>query len=234
MTSIAGQRVGDPAIDVARHREDVAVGEEIVRHKLSVRFVHWSVAATFLLSLISGLPIWTPVFGWMAGLLGGLSVCRVLHPYAGLLFFGLSGALFAQWIGRMRLERDEWGWLGPRLVRYMRWDVQPHEHTGKYNGGQKVYFWAVSLGALVLLLSGVVLWFPTAVSAPLHWAAVIVHDVTFVVFTVGLVFHVYLGSAAEPGTFRSMVRGTVTRDWARFHHPGWYEEVTGEEVRRER
>ena len=234
MTTLAERQLGDPAVRLARRREDVAVGEEIVRHRLSVRLVHWSVAATFLLSLISGLPIWTPVFGWMAGLLGGLSVCRVVHPYAGLAFFGLSCALFAQWVGRMRLERGEWGWFGPKLVRYMRWEEQPDARTGKYNGGQKLYFWAVSLGALVLLLSGVVLWYPTEVSAPLHWTAVIVHDAAFVLFTAGLVFHVYLGTAAEPGTFQSMIRGTVTRDWARFHHPGWYAEVTGEEVRRER
>jgi cytochrome b subunit of formate dehydrogenase len=30
-----------------------------------------------------------------------------------------------------------------------------------------------------------------------------------------------------PGTFRSMVRGTVTRAWAWTNHPGWYREVTG-------
>ena len=31
----------------------------------------------------------------------------------------------------------------------------------------------------------------------------------------------------EPGTFRSMVRGTVTTAWARLHHPRWYREVAG-------
>jgi formate dehydrogenase subunit gamma len=52
------------------------------------------------------------------------------------------------------------------------------------------------------------------------------------VFVVAIVFHVYLGTAAEPGTFRSMVRGTVTRPWARLHHPRWYREVLGEDTRR--
>jgi cytochrome b subunit of formate dehydrogenase len=42
-----------------------------------------------------------------------------------------------------------------------------------------------------------------------------------------IIGHIYLGTAAEPGTFASMVRGTVTKDWARLHHPKWYREVTG-------
>jgi formate dehydrogenase subunit gamma len=45
------------------------------------------------------------------------------------------------------------------------------------------------------------------------------------------VLHIYLGTAAEPGTFRAMIRGTVSRRWARFHHGRWYREVTGEEPR---
>jgi formate dehydrogenase subunit gamma len=46
-----------------------------------------------------------------------------------------------------------------------------------------------------------------------------------VLFTIAIVFHVYLGTAAEPGTFQAMTRGVVSRQWARFHHPGWYREV---------
>jgi len=42
---------------------------------------------------------------------------------------------------------------------------------------------------------------------------------------------IYLGTAAEPGTFRAMTGGTVTTDWARLHHPRWYKEVTGEQAR---
>lgn len=37
-----------------------------------------------------------------------------------------------------------------------------------------------------------------------------------------------LGTAAMPGTFGSMTRGTVTKAWARLHHPRWAREVMGE------
>src|SRR5204863_8305760 len=93
----------DPAVLVARDDEDVVVGEEIVRHRLASRVVHWTVALGFFLSLATGMPIWMPLFGWMAALFGGLSVCRVLHPWFGLAFFGASAVMFFEWIGDMVL-----------------------------------------------------------------------------------------------------------------------------------
>jgi hypothetical protein len=47
-------------IVVARDRDNVVVGDEIVRHRHVTRLIHWSVAVTFFLALISGMPIWTP------------------------------------------------------------------------------------------------------------------------------------------------------------------------------
>jgi formate dehydrogenase subunit gamma len=217
---------------VARAREDVAVGQEIVRHRLSSRAIHWTVAFFFFLALLSGLPIWTPLFGGMASLFGGLAVCRWLHPWAGLVFVAVSVVMFVHWRGDMRLQGRDREWLRPRTIAaYMRHERADPE-MGKYNGGQKLFFFAVTLGALALLLSGVVLWFPLRFPQLARAFAILLHEVTFILFTVAIVFHVYLGTAALPGTFRSMTRGTVSKAWARLHHPGWYRDVTGEGRRR--
>jgi formate dehydrogenase subunit gamma len=223
----------DPVVLRARRTEDVVVGAEIVRHRLASRAIHWAVALFFFLALFSGLPIWTPVFGWMAHLLGGLHVCRWLHPWAGVLFFAAAGVLFVHWLGDMRLEPKDREWLRPRkLVEYMTHRGEEDPEVGKYNGGQKLFFFAAGLGALGLLLTGVVMWNPLSFPQVVRELAILLHDVTFILFVVAIVFHVYLGTAAEPGTFHSMVRGTVTRPWARLHHPRWYREVMGEESRR--
>ena len=148
-----------------------------------------------------------------------------------LLFFIFSIAMFVQWLSDMHLEPSEKDWLGPKALQYMRYETDD-ANVGKYNGGQKLYFWAVSLGAVGLLLSGLMMWFPRAFPRILMELAYVIHDITFILFALSLVFHIYLGTAAEPGTFRSMIRGTVTRAWARLHHPRWYREVTGEEPRR--
>ena len=201
------------------------MGRAIVRHRLASRVIHWAVAFFFLVCLLSGLPIWTPVFGWMAGLLGGLSVCRVLHPWAGLLYFAASLGMFLNWQREMRLEPKDREWLGPKALRYMSLQEQDPD-VGKYNGGQKLFFFAVSLAALGLLLSGVALWWSASLTQPIRVAGILLHDVTFILFAAAIVLHIYLGTAAEPGTFRSMTRGTVSAAWARWHHPRWHREVT--------
>jgi len=219
------------AVVLARTAEDIVVGDAIVRHRLASRVMHWAVAFFFLVCLLSGLPIWTPVFGWMAGLLGGLSVCRVLHPWAGVLYFAASLGMFLNWQREMRLLPKDREWLGSKVVRYMSFQEQDPE-VGKYNGGQKLFFFAVSLAALGLLASGMVLWWSTSLSQPLRVAGILIHEVTFILLAMAVVLHIYLGTAAEPGTFRSMTRGTVSAAWARFHHPRWFREVTNGDAHR--
>ena len=223
---------GDTAVVRARQKEDVVVGNEIVRHRLASRVIHWSVAILFFISLFSGLPIWTPLFGWMATFFGGLSVCRWLHPWAGIGFSIAALVMFAHWFSDMHLEAGDREWLTPRgISRYFEYRGEDSQ-VGKYNGGQKLLFWAASIGALGLLLSGLVIWFPQQFGQWLRELSYIVHDVTFILFFEMIIGHIYLGTAAEPGTFGSMMRGTVTKSWARLHHPRWFREVTGEKQKR--
>jgi len=222
----ADNGMGDAAMALARTTEDVAVGDEIVRERLSSRVVHWTVALTFFVCLFTGLPIWTPYLGFLASLFGGLHVCRWLHPWSGVAFAAASVLMFVQWVSQMKLTPADREFITPRgMLRYFQYRNQDAD-IGKYNGGQKMLFWAAALGALGLLLSGVVMWFPLQFGQPLREASYLLHDVAFSLFFAMIIGHIYLGTAAEPGTFRSMVRGTVTRSWARLHHPRWYREVT--------
>jgi formate dehydrogenase subunit gamma len=232
MSGVLGGQHGHRAIAAARHRDNIAVDDVIVRHRLATRLIHWSVSVTFLIALFSGMPIWTPLFGWMAALVGGLHTARVIHPYAGVLFFIASIFQFFHWLPDMHFRSEEKGWFGPTLLRYMRWETEPSPAEGKYNGGQKMFFYAACLAALGLLLTGIPIWFPLQFpSLLLRETCILLHDIIFILLTVSVVGHIYLGTAAEPGTFRAMTRGTVTRAWARFHHPGWFRDVTEKENR---
>jgi formate dehydrogenase subunit gamma len=216
----------DTPVVVARHRENVVVGQEIVRHRRASRLIHWTVAVTFFLGLITGMPIWTPIFRWMASLVGGLEVARIIHPYAGAAFFIISAVQFFHWLGDMHFTADEKGsWRPSKLLAYMRYEDDPAVRGGKYNPGQKVFFYSVCLGALGLLISGIVMWWPLTFPPIVRELAYLLHDITFIFFLVGIVVHIYLGTVAEPGTFRSMTRGTVSRQWARLHHPGWFQDL---------
>ena len=227
--STANPQLGlDVAAIKARDAEDVFVGNEIVRHRLSSRVIHWCVSVTFFLCLATGLPVWTPVFGWMATFFGGLAVCRILHPFLGLAFALASLVMFFHWNREMTMTKKERSWVGPKLLEYLR-DEANHAEIGKYNGGQKVFFYTSGLGAFGLLVTGVVLWYPEYFPRWAREGSILLHDFTFSLFAISIVFHIYLATVAEPGTFNSITRGTVSRAWARIHHPKWYRDLTGQD-----
>ena len=70
------------------------------------------------------------------------------------------------------------------------------------------------------------MWFPLEFGQRLREVSYLLHDVAFSLFFAMIIGHIYLGTAAEPGTFSSITHGTVTKSWARLHHPRWYREVT--------
>src|SRR5205085_645669 len=185
---------GDPAVVAARSRENVVIGDELVRHRMSSRVMHWTVAISFLVLLFTGLPIWSPLFGWMASLFGGLHVCRWLHPWAGVVFIVGCLWMLIHWAREMVLRGDEKAWLNPAaLVNYLRYPKED-PNVGKYNGGQKLFFWMSLVMAVLVFVTGFVLWFNTSFSQGLREVSLVVHDLTFIVFTVSIIGHIYLGS----------------------------------------
>src|SRR5258705_220226 len=95
----------------------------------------------------------------MANLFGGLSVCRWLHAWPGLALVGAFVLMFVAWLRDMKFDESDKHW---NVVEYLKFTDKDDPNVGKYNAGQKFFFWAAGLGALALVLSGVVLWWPAA------------------------------------------------------------------------
>ena len=227
MSEVLNPQAGPNIVEVARGRENVVVGDELVRHKLSSRLIHWVVAGFFMGALLTGMPIWSPVFGWMATLFGGLTVCRWLHAWMGVAFSVGTVLMFVHWLGDMKFDEHDRKF---NMLEYLKFSATEATDPGigKYNGGQKLFFWTAFAAMLVVLVTGIPLWWPKNFGSDLRKVCIVVHDLGFIFWFVTIVGHIYLGTAAEPGTFRSMTRGTVTRAWARLHHPRWFRDVTGD------
>jgi formate dehydrogenase subunit gamma len=71
------------------------------------------------------------------------------------------------------------------------------------------------------------MWFPAIFGRIAVAISYVLHDIAGLVMLVGFIVHLYEGTAAQPGTFKAMTRGTVGRRWAWTHHPAWYRRVTG-------
>jgi formate dehydrogenase subunit gamma len=217
---------------VSRYGRTVVHRGELLRHPVYTRVLHWMVAISFILSLLSGFAIYSPwLFSWLTPLFGGGPMTRLLHPWFGLAFTIAFFFQFLNWFVPM-----QWTAADSRWMRRMRGYVTnrvPLEHpeTGFFNGGQKLYFWAIVVSAVAFLITGVLLWFDDVVPRWLVAVSYVLHDIAALVMLAGFIIHIYEGTAAQPGTFRSMVDGTVTRAWAWTHHPAWYADVTGRDPR---
>jgi formate dehydrogenase subunit gamma len=76
-------------------------------------------------------------------------------------------------------------------------------------------------------VSGVVLWWPDAVSRDMRVvreAAILVHAVAALVTIAGFIVHLYMGVFVVPEGLAAMTHGEVTEEWARHHHPLWLDE----------
>src|SRR5437588_1200785 len=142
---------GPTVMQVARGREDIVVGDELVRHKFSSRVIHWTVAVFFLGALFTGMPIWSPVFAWMASFFGGLSVCRWLHAWLGVAFAAAVVVMFVYWVKDMMFDAHDRKF---NVIEYLRFSDREDTEVGKYNAGQKFFFWMVAVTGLLILLSG--------------------------------------------------------------------------------
>ena len=198
------------------------------RFNLLERVVHWVVGVTYVALLLTGLAFAYPPLFWLTAPLGGGAMARVLHPYIGALFGIAMLLMVVLWIRDMFLNRTDVQWMAAvhHYATHQRDKVPP---AGKYNAGQKLFFWVQGVLAIVFVATGVMLWFPEqlAPARTLLSSARLLHYTATLGGGLFLVLHVYLGTVAYPGTARSMIDGKVTRQWARLHHPRWHEEQTG-------
>jgi len=206
--------------------------DELLRHPVYTRVLHWSVAIFFLLALLSGFAIYTPwLFRLVTPLFGGGPMTRLLHPWFSLGFVACFGLQFLNWLEPMTWTADDRRWM-KHLKNYVtNVDRLEPDYVDFFNAGQKLYFWAIALSALVFLLSGIPMWLPRTFGRTAVDIGYVLHDLAALVMLGGFIVHLYEGTAAQPGTFRSMTRGAVERRWAWTHHPAWYRRMTGRDPR---
>ena len=204
----------------------------IQRHSNGSRVTHWAVAIVFTFLFLSGLALFSPFFFWLSQVLGGGSLMRFLHPLAGaalvVLFYPYAVAL----VGDNRWRPDDSKWV-KHMAAYMRKQHSDIGQTHKYNAGQKMMFWSMVPIIAVLALTGVALWqpwFAPYFTPGLRRAAGLVHAVCAFIMFVGIGIHVYAALWTK-GSIDAAIRGTVTRAWARFHHPAWERDMTGKDGR---
>jgi formate dehydrogenase subunit gamma len=199
------------------------------RYSAGARVNHWITAASLVLLALSGLALFTPALYFLTGLIGGGATTRMIHPWIGVVLFVSFMGLFFRFYRLNLWERNDNVWLS-RLRDVLANDEGKLPEVGKYNAGQKMVFWSMSLLILVLITSGVVIWdqyFSNYFTIDQKRVAVLVHSVTAIVAICVWIVHVYAAIWVR-GTIGAMTRGQVTGGWAWRHHRKWLRDlVTG-------
>lgn len=201
----------------------------VLRYTLAERLVHLLASATYVYLLGTGLAFWTPALYWMAVVLGGGYLSRQLHPWAGLIFTMAVVWLWVVWHSDLRIRDHDRRWRRA-IGSYVRNEDGDVPGAGRFNYGQKVFFWVMAFGGIALLASGCVMWFVAAVPADLlavRAVATLVHAVAALLTVGGFIVHVYMGVAVVPGGLHAVVHGDVSEEWARYHHPLWLWDLRG-------
>jgi formate dehydrogenase subunit gamma len=202
--------------------------ERIVRYSLTERINHWISGGTYVYCLITGLALWSPYTYWLAAVAGGGPTVRFWHPWVGVIFSASVFYMYKIWRNDMLItDADRAWWKNVRY--YIRNEDEKLPPIGRFNYGQKLFFWAMFYATILLLLSGIILWIPEQVPWNLHWLRYVgvgLHVAAALISIGGMIIHVYMGTAMVRGGFTAMVRGEVSSVWARVHHRLWYEQVT--------
>lgn len=200
------------------------------RYRDSTRLNHWFVALLFVAASLSGLSFFHPSLFLFSALFGGGQWTRILHPFMGVLMVLGFVFLYAEVWRENVLNKDDAKWVvnAPKMLAGDKAGMPP---VGKYNAGQKLVFWVFGISLVLLFITGIMFWQPWFAEyfpITLRRLAVLVHAASAVALILSVITHIYAAIWIK-GTFRAMMRGTVTEGWAKLNHPLWHKKVTRDE-----
>jgi formate dehydrogenase subunit gamma len=192
------------------------------------RIVHWMLALSCLFLCISGLGMMFHSLNFLGTIVGGLKSLKLLHNFAGL-FFGISLVL------AIRMWWKEAGvFVFPEDLDWIKaaggylWHVDKVPETGKYNPGQKMFFLTVAAFGVVMFVTGLIMWFPTALPTTFVRWMYPLHALGFVAIFAFFFIHLYLGTIGNPGSVQGMITGWMEKPVLKMLHPKWVKEMEHE------
>lgn len=194
-------------------------GQDVLYFPFVIRLIHWLTASSFTLLVLTGLMV---IFG---KLLGGGEIGmagRAVHLAAAVVFTVSAFFMFLNWVKDMLPMPHDIGWI---LIMggYLSKKKKPVP-AGKFNAGQKAWFWLATAGGAVMAWTGYHLYAFKGVTDQLRLMAII-HNFLGVVLVAFFIIHLYMSLFAIKGSIRSMVTGYKPREeveilHSRFKIPG--------------
>ncbi len=214
----------------------MTVTRYIQRHSALVRFTHYVHTVACIALILSGLVVFVPAIAQAVGS-GVLQAIRIGHRVFAVAFIAVPLiSLIRSPKGFAHMMKEMFAPWDADDKRFMRLFVpymfapkkihMPKQHETK--SGQRLADGMLVLAALLISISGVVLWAGRFVSPQVFGSVLIVHDVSFVLILILGTAHAYLGAGVfQPyrGSARLMFGdGRVSESDALYHWGHWAEE----------
>ncbi|MEV6384073.1 cytochrome b/b6 domain-containing protein [Streptomyces sp. NPDC051773] len=196
----------------------VVTDARVARFTAAERWIHRTTAALMGICVATAACLYLPA---LAELVGRRALVVTVHQWTGLLLpvpalAGLVSRAFRADLGRL----NRWGAHDRHWLRAARHRVPGPRPAAKFNAGQKLYAAWIAGATLVMLATGLMMWFTHL--TPLMWrtSATFVHD--WLALTIGIVLAGHIGMAlGDPEARRGMRTGSVSREWADREHSLW-------------
>lgn len=176
-------------------------GEQVLFFSTYNRVVHLIAAISFTLLVVTGLLI---IFGSYFGGGAFIRISRYVHLLSALVFVIPGILMFFMWIKDMLPQAHDIKWMFI-LGGYLSKEKKPVP-AGKFNAGQKMYFWSATLGGAIMAYSGYLIW-GFGASLDTIRLFTIIHNVLGMVVVAFYLTHVYMSVFAIAGSLESIKTG---------------------------
>ncbi|OAG28170.1 formate dehydrogenase subunit gamma [Thermodesulfatator autotrophicus] len=194
-------------------------GEQILYYDVFARIIHWLAALFFSLLVFTGLIIiFANVFG------GGSFVkfCRYVHLISAFGFGITVVPMFLMWLKDMLPAPYDIKWF-LILGGYLSKKKRPIP-AGKYNAGQKMWFWLATLGGGFMLFTGFYIYlFNTSLETLRLYT--LLHMLLGIAIVALFFTHIYMSMIAIKGALWSMITGYKSADEVSILHSKYYEKL---------
>jgi len=208
-------------------------GKSIMMFPLFKRINHALAAISFIVIVPTGIIM---IFGSTFG--GGTFVrfCKEAHAIAAPLFLISVIPMFITWFKNMLFNlKDDIRWL--KIVGgYLSKEKKPVP-AGMFNMGQKIYFWIVTIGGLLMVATSVILYFVDfeliagfmehfgLSQIDLLRISALTHNLIGIVIVAMFMVHIYMSVFAIEGAYHSMIDGTMPEEEVKILHSSYYREL---------
>jgi formate dehydrogenase gamma subunit len=190
------------------------------------RFAHRAIAILTFILIGTAAALYIPD---ISILIGNRGIVKTIHSVSGFLLPIplIIAVLFPVFRMNMReLNRfhpHDFAWLKRQDSESIPVEVSNPEPTyGKFNAGQKLNS-AFTLGSiLIMFATGMVMFFSSLFTDNIRTGATFVHDWLTLAIVIAVGGHVYM-AMKDPQARDGMRTGSVTKGWAKVHHPQWVE-----------